>query len=136
MKYRRSDLPLIYSCSGVSNVAQLANAVAVSLDRADEAEMSCIAGVGGDVPSLVRKAQSGWYIIAVDGCPLACVKNSLARHDVEPDQYLLLSDHGFRKRRKGDVCREDVEYVKQLIRDNIASDHESAKDVPSKEFAH
>ncbi|MFZ2289261.1 MAG: putative zinc-binding protein, partial [Halopseudomonas yangmingensis] len=33
----RKDLPLIYSCSGCSNVAQLANTLAVRLDRAGKA---------------------------------------------------------------------------------------------------
>ena len=54
-------LPLIYSCSGCSNIAQLANSVAIELDREVKAEMSCIAGVGGGVkaagearPGLVR----------------------------------------------------------------------------------
>lgn len=42
------SLPLVYACSGCSNVAQLANTIAVRLDRAGLAEMSCIAGVGGD----------------------------------------------------------------------------------------
>ncbi|WP_317850995.1 MULTISPECIES: putative zinc-binding protein, partial [unclassified Pseudomonas] len=42
-------LPLVYSCSGCSNVAQLANTVALRLDRAGLAEMSCIVGVGGHV---------------------------------------------------------------------------------------
>ncbi|HAQ85985.1 MAG TPA: zinc-binding protein, partial [Pseudomonas sp.] len=42
-------LPLVYACSGCSNVAQLANTLAVRLDRAGLAEMSCIAGVGGRV---------------------------------------------------------------------------------------
>ena len=36
-------LPLIYSCSGCSNIAQLANSVAIELDREIKAEMSCIA---------------------------------------------------------------------------------------------
>ena len=43
----RSELPLIYSCSGCSDVAQLANNTAVALDHAGEFEMSCISGVGG-----------------------------------------------------------------------------------------
>ncbi|MBS1271996.1 MAG: hypothetical protein MAGBODY4_01132 [Candidatus Marinimicrobia bacterium] len=64
---RYRELPLIYSCSGVSNVAQLANAVAVSLDRAGTAEMSCIARGGGAVKSLVRTAKSGRHIIALEG---------------------------------------------------------------------
>ena len=36
---------LVYSCSGCSDVAQLANDVALRLDHSGAAEMSCIAGV-------------------------------------------------------------------------------------------
>ena len=54
-----ADLPLVYSCSGCSSAAQMANHIAVQLDRRGEAEMSCIAGVGGDVSQLVRIAHSG-----------------------------------------------------------------------------
>ncbi|TAK94969.1 MAG: zinc-binding protein, partial [Aquabacterium sp.] len=41
---------LVYACSGCSSAAQLANHLAVRLDREGIAEMSCIAGVGGRVP--------------------------------------------------------------------------------------
>src|SRR3546814_17914825 len=61
-----STLPLVYSCSGCSNVAQLANTVALRLDSAGLAEMSCIVGVGGHVPALVNKASSGRRIIGLD----------------------------------------------------------------------
>lgn len=94
--------PLVYSCSGCSSAAQLANAVALKLDRAEIAEMSCIAGVGGDVPSLVRTAKSGRPIVALDGCALACVKNTLARHGVEPTLYFQLAEQGVRKRYHAD----------------------------------
>lgn len=90
--------PLVYSCSGCSSAAQMANAVAIRLDRAKHAEMSCIAGVGGDVPSLVRLAQSGRPIVAIDGCPLHCVRNCLARHGVTPSMHLTLTELGIRKR--------------------------------------
>lgn len=90
--------PLVYSCSGCSNVAQLANDLAVTLDRENMAEMSCIAGLGGDVKSLVRKAKSKRAIIAIDGCPLNCTANSLARHDLEADHHIQLNDLGLRKR--------------------------------------
>lgn len=39
-----NKLPLVYSCSGCSSAAQMANALAVRLDREKVAEMSCIAG--------------------------------------------------------------------------------------------
>ncbi len=87
--------PLVYSCSGCSSAAQLANHVAVQLDRRGVAEMSCIAGVGGDVPKLVKLAQSGRPIVALDGCPLVCVKSSPARH-------YQLHEYGVKKRNHQD----------------------------------
>jgi uncharacterized metal-binding protein len=63
-------LPLIYSCSGCSSAGQLANALALRMDRAAVVEMSCIPGLGGDMPALVRVAKSGRPLIVLDGCPL------------------------------------------------------------------
>ena len=73
----RKQRPLVYSCSGCSDVAQLANNVAVRLDHAGEFEMSCISGVGGKVPSLVKTARSGRPITVIDGCPLHCARACL-----------------------------------------------------------
>ena len=95
---KRSHLPLVYSCSGCSSAAQLANHLALTLDHEGAAEMSCIAGLGGDVPSLVRLARSGRPIIAIDGCPLFCVRNSLARHGVLPTLHHNLGAYGVRKK--------------------------------------
>ncbi|UAW99339.1 zinc-binding protein [Halopseudomonas nanhaiensis] len=90
--------PLVYACSGCSNVAQLANTIAIRLDRAGVAEMSCIAGVGGGVPALLRIARSGRRIIAIDGCKLHCALACLNQAGVSPDEHVTLSDHGVRKR--------------------------------------
>jgi uncharacterized metal-binding protein len=89
----------------------MANYLAIALDRRGFAEMSCIAGVGGDVPKLVRIAKSGRRIIAIDGCALACVRNCLARHTVEPSDYHLLSEHGVRKRYGMDFDNEEADRV-------------------------
>ncbi len=102
-------LPLVYSCSGCSSAAQLANAVALKLDRDGSAEMSCIAGVGGSVAPLVRLAQSGRTILAIDGCPLACARECLARQGVTPDHHLLLNEHGVRKKMHTDFDPADVD---------------------------
>ena len=94
----KSTFPLVYSCSGCSSAAQMANHIALALDRLGTAEMSCIAGVGGDVPSLVKLARSGRPIAVIDGCPLLCARSCLARHGVEPDMHWQLGEHGVRKR--------------------------------------
>jgi uncharacterized metal-binding protein len=114
----RSDgSPLVYSCSGCSSAAQLANAIAVGLDRAGVAEMSCIAGVGGDVPSLVRTATSGRPVVAIDGCALACARSCLARHEVEPDLHVQLGDHGVERRKHHDHdADEAIALTRQLSR--------------------
>ncbi len=104
-------LPLVYSCSGCSSAAQLANAVALKLDRDGTAEMSCIAGVGGGVAPLVKLAQSGRTIIAIDGCPLACARECLAKQGVVPDHHLLLNELGVRKKMHADFDPADVGHL-------------------------
>ena len=94
--------PLVYSCSGCSSAAQMANHLAIRLDRDGAAEMSCIAGVGGGVPGLVKTARSGRRILALDGCVLACVRACLARAGVVADQHVVLSDFGVKKRKHAD----------------------------------
>lgn len=119
----RTQTPLIYSCSGCSNLAQLANTLAVRLDRAGIAEMSCIAGVGGDVKSLVKIAQSARPILAIDGCHLHCVKACLGRHAVEPAQHITLSDFGLRKRYGEDCSTEQADELFTELSDLITSDN-------------
>ncbi|AOJ01427.1 MULTISPECIES: putative zinc-binding protein [Burkholderia] len=116
MKNETKTLPLVYSCSGCSNVAQLANHVAVRLDRGGDAEMSCIAGIGGDVPSLLKVAHSGRPILVIDGCLLVCAKRSLERHGIVPDAHLQLGEHGVRKRFHEDFDPDDANRVLSLAR--------------------
>jgi uncharacterized metal-binding protein len=130
----RSGFPLIYSCSGCSSAAQMANHIALELDRRGVAEMSCIAGVGGDVPSLVKLATSGRPVVAVDGCPLACARNCLARHGVVPDRHWQLAEHGVRKRYHMQFDLADAaELARQVAADVNAL--AAARAVPQEETA-
>jgi uncharacterized metal-binding protein len=108
---RSGPATLIYSCSGSSNVAQLANHIAVRLDRLGIAEMSCIAGVGGDVRALVKKATAGRPVIAIDGCPLTCCEEVLAAKGVEPARVIRLHELGLKKRQHVDFDSEEREEV-------------------------
>jgi uncharacterized metal-binding protein len=94
--------PLVYSCSGCSSAAQMANYLAIRLDRDGIAEMSCIAGVGGGVPGLVKTARSGRPILALDGCVLACARACLAREGLVPDTHIVLAEDGVKKRKHAD----------------------------------
>ena len=118
----RKQHPLIYSCSGCSDVAQLANNVAVSLDHAGEFEMSCISGVGGKVPSLVKTARSGRPITVIDGCPLHCARACLENIGVEPDEHVRLYDFGFKKHYGQSYGEDAVEEVCDEVRRLTSSD--------------
>ena len=104
-------LPLVYSCSGCSDVAQLANSLAVRLDREQRAEMSCIAGVGGGVKPLLRTARSGRPIIAIDGCPLHCARHCLQQAGVEPTLHIDLSQAGIKKQQHQDFSAIETQQV-------------------------
>lgn len=83
--------PLVYSCSGCSNVAQLANSIALRLRDEGYAQMSCIAGVGAGVKPLVLEAQKGRPIIAIDGCSLKCSYHCLKNLNIEGGKYIEIS---------------------------------------------
>ena len=108
-----NDLPLVYSCSGCSSAAQMANHLALQLDRAGAAEMSCIAGVGGGVTGLVRTAQGGRRILALDGCVLKCAAACLANAGVMADAHLVLSEYGVKKRKHADFDPVEAQRVYQ-----------------------
>lgn len=111
MSEKNPNFPLVYACSGCSSVAQMANHVALQLDKLGVAEMSCIAGVGGDVPHLLKIAKSGRPIVALDGCPLACVKNCLARHGLQADSYHQFKQYGVKKSFHTDFDQAQAETV-------------------------
>lgn len=107
--YRK--LPLVYACSGCSSAAQAANYIALKLDREKTAEMSCISGVGGNVPHLVNIASSGRPIIALDGCPLNCTLSCLEQHGLVADHHFQLSELGVKKKYHTDFDQEQADVI-------------------------
>lgn len=110
-----NNVPIVYSCSGCSSAAQMANYLAIQLDRLGIAEMSCIAGVGGNVKKLVKTALSGRKIITIDGCPLACSKACLSNHSIQPDLEIELTRMGVPKKQHEDFNKEQA----TVILDNL-----------------
>lgn len=114
MKDRK--LPLVYSCSGCSNVAQLANSIAVHLDRTGQAEMSCIAGVGAGIKPFLRLARSGREILCIDGCPHRCAQTCLENSGVTPKWHVALTDSGLKKESHRDASAGDFTTLLARVR--------------------
>jgi len=100
----------------------MANHLAVRLDRLRVADMSCIAGLGGNVGPLLRTAKSGRPIIVIDGCPLHCALRTLQRHGIRADRQYDLAERGIAKRPHEDFSPEEAkEMLGQLLSDLPAS---------------
>lgn len=84
--------PLVYSCSGCTNVAQLANDIGLWLHDRQIAEMSSIAGIGGDVSCFVKQARSERPIVVIDGCAQSCAKKTLDRHNIPTQVHVQLAE--------------------------------------------
>ena len=69
--------PIVYACSGCSDAGELADRIARQLTRAGVAEMSCLAGIGGRVKSIVGRGEKAERILVIDGCPLNCARKTL-----------------------------------------------------------
>lgn len=109
----------------------MANYLAVRMDRAGAAEMSCIAGVGGDVAPLVRTAKSGRPIIALDGCALHCTAHILKRHNLAPALYVNLGDRGVKKRKHEDFSMDEADaLLPTLLQEAVAAMTAAAAPAP------
>lgn len=89
--------PLVYACSGCSDAGELADRIARRLDAEGAAEMSCLAGIGGRVRSLMKRAADADRIAVVDGCPLPCAGHTLKAAGFRVFSHLGLQEVGFRK---------------------------------------
>jgi uncharacterized metal-binding protein len=88
---------IVYACSGCSDAGELTDHIARQLTREGAAEMSCLAGIGGRVKSLVNKANAAERILAIDGCPLNCTRHTLELAGFKNFDHLELHKLGMRK---------------------------------------
>jgi uncharacterized metal-binding protein len=99
--------PLVYACSGASNLGQLSNEIAVRLDRGGLAEMSCAEAIGIEARPPYEAALSGRPVIAISGCPLACASRLLVEHGVNVTRSVQLENRGVLKAKHVSVGSEE-----------------------------
>ena len=88
---------VVYACSGCSDAGELADRIARELTRTGVAEMSCLAGIGGRVKSIMGKGEKAERILVIDGCPLNCARKTLELAGLKKFDHLGLHEIGLRK---------------------------------------
>ncbi len=88
---------LIFACSGAADVGAVADQAARKMTRDGNGKMFCLAGIGGRVPGIMKTTEAADMLLAIDGCPLNCVKNSLEQAGFAKFAHLQLADLGMVK---------------------------------------
>ena len=88
---------LIFACSGAADVGEVADRAARKLRDDGVGMMFCLAGVGGRVSGIMKTTEAADAILAIDGCPLNCVKNCLEQAGFAEFEHLQLADLGLTK---------------------------------------
>lgn len=106
---------LIFSCSGGSNVGQIANNVGVKLTENGVGKIFCLAGIGGHVSGIIESTKAGKVLIAIDGCSVACAKKTLEHGGFNIDEYVQVTDFGIEKDHNFNVNASDIEKVTNYL---------------------
>jgi len=80
----------------------------------------CLPGVAPKLKPVMDKLNAQDTVIAIDGCPVGCVKKTLEMINVMPDRYYdLVTDFGIRKEPKIDFNEQEMNKVVDKIMNDI-----------------
>ena len=109
----------VVSCSGASNVGQIANQAALELARAKAAGFFCVAGVGAHIEGMVKSAKEADLMVAIDGCPVQYAAKTLQHAEIEPAIQIIVMELGIEKSHDiafdEKACSKVVEKVKEEL---------------------
>jgi uncharacterized metal-binding protein len=88
---------LIFACSGAADVGALADQAARKITRDGAGKMFCLAGIGGRLEGIMKTSRTASKILAIDGCPLDCVKHTLLEAGFKDFEHIQLADLGLKK---------------------------------------
>lgn len=117
----QSSRVLIFSCSGGSNVGQMANQAAVELTQADRGRLFCLAGIGAHLSTMIESARAGDLLVIIDGCPVKCAAKTLEHADLHPGVSLVITDMGIEKSHQLRFKEEDCRRVAEKAAEEISA---------------
>lgn len=111
---------LVFSCSGSSNVGQIANLAALKLTQDGVGRMFCLAGIGGHVSGMIESTKAGKMIVGIDGCGVACTKKVLEHAGFKTHEYIQVTEMGMEKNHGFDYPQSEVDKVANHLKERIS----------------
>ena len=116
-KKKRNRLKiLVLSCSGASNMGQLANQAAVEMVQENFGHMLCTAAVGARQKAAVDLVRNSAIVLTINGCTSRCVDRILRDINRTDVRSVTITDLGIAKRPGFFCATEEVERVKEAVR--------------------
>lgn len=82
---------LLVTCSGGSNVGQIANQAAVELAKEGCGKLFCLAGIGAHLDTMIV-ATKDRKLVVIDGSPVQCGKKILEHAGLKADLPVIVTD--------------------------------------------
>jgi uncharacterized metal-binding protein len=114
-----SGSTLVFACSGAADVGAVTDWAARELTVENCGKMFCLAGIGGRVPPILEATRAAKRLVALDGCPLDCARQTLAAAGFTPAVHVRVTDLGFNKGKVTDT-EPAIARVKEAVRKGVA----------------
>lgn len=104
----------VVSCSGGSNVGQVANLMAIKMTQQGLANMTCLAALGAHLPDYIEKVKDS-NLVVLDGCPVACARQVVEHIGLRDYQYFVVTEMGVEKVKRFDQVQNEAEQVWEKV---------------------
>jgi uncharacterized metal-binding protein len=94
---RNDKVPLVFACSGASNVGEIADLAARKLYRKGVTVMDCPSALSGRIKKQIEKVRKASRAIVIDGCDKDCVARTLINAGFSSYAHIRLDDLGLLK---------------------------------------
>lgn len=108
----------VVSCSGGSNVGQVANLLAVKMTQQGLASMTCLSALGAHLPDYIEKVKDT-NLVVLDGCPVACARKVIEHIGLKNYTYFVVSEMGVEKVKRFDQVQKETEQVWEKVVNRI-----------------
>jgi len=113
------DEVLLFSCSGGSNVGQIANEAAKKLADLGIGGMSCLAGISGNVSGFVQATRDVKKVVVIDGCPIHCARKTLENAECPITHHVVVTDVGIKKKFDFNLDARDIYKVINTVKEKL-----------------
>jgi len=117
---------LLFACSGAADVGEIADRAARKMTKEGAGKMFCLAGIGGRVEPIMKATVSAAQILALDGCGLDCVKQSLEQAGFKNYIHLRVTDLDMAKG-SSPATNEHIDRVSQKAQELLSAQPQERK---------